>query len=426
MPMPSPIRLTRDEMNGPEQITDHTLDNGLRVVAEHMPWMRSTAVGVHIGAGAAHEDQSRRGISHFIEHMLFKGTARRSVADIAQIIDGVGGVLNAFTDREYTCLYAQVMTEHAELALDVMADMLGASLFDADEFEREKEVVIEEIKKSEDTPEDRVHDLFDETIWPGHPLGQAILGEEHAVRGLSREAVADYYRANYGPQGIVFAVAGSLQPATAVELARRYLEPLTGGSPNTAYPAPRAHPGQVCLARPTEQVHFCIGCEGLALTDNDYWALALVDCALGGGMSSRLFQEIREKRGLVYSIGSHLAGYRGAGLVVASGGARPERWPEVRELVTAETQRLCDEGISVAELGRAREQIKGGMALALENTSYRMRRIGISALYWGRVIPVAEAIANFDVVTPERATAVARRVLGARPLHVAVVGPRDD
>ena len=412
-------------MDNDERIAEYTLDNGVRVVAEHMPWVRSTAVGAYVTIGAAHETPAQRGVCHFIEHMLFKGTARRSPADIAHAVDGIGGVLNAFTDREYTCLYAQVMTEHAELAVDIIADMLAESRFDREEFEREKHVVTEEIKQAEDTPEDRVHDLFAETIWPGHPLGQSIMGQEHAVRELSREAVVDFFRQHFGPPRIIFAAAGSLAPEVALELAQRYLGSLAAVPPAEERPPPCAQPGEAHLARPTEQVHFCIGCEGLAVTHEDWWALALVECALGGGMSSRLFQEIREKRGLAYNIGSYMTGHHRAGLVVTAGGAAPERWPQVRDLVLAQVKRMCDDGLSSGELERVRQQIKGGMALALENTSYRMRRIGTSALYWGRVIPVAQTMAKIDAVTAAQAARVMRRVLGAQPLHLAVVGPRD-
>jgi len=407
-----------------ERIAEYRLGNGVRVVAEHMPWVRSTAVGAYVATGAADESPTERGVSHFIEHMLFKGTARRSAADIAQLVDGIGGVLNAFTEREYSCLYAQVMTEHAELAVDIVADMLSEPRFDSEEFEREKVVVSEEIKKAEDTPEERVHDLFAETIWPGHPLGQSILGHQQKVCELSREAVADFFRAHYGPSGTIFAAAGSLAPEAVFELAERYLGSLRGESARLSHLQPQAQPGEAYLTRPTEQVHFCIGCEGLAVTDDDSWPLALVECALGGGMSSRLFQEIREKRGLVYNIGSYVASYHRAGLLVATGGATPGRWPAVRDLVQGEVARMCDEGISEAELERARQQLKGGLALALESTSFRTRRIGMSVLYWGRVMPVAEAMARIDAVTVEHATEVAQRVLDAQPLHLAAVGPR--
>jgi len=413
-------------MQGDERIAEHVLDNGVRVVAEHIPWVRSTALGVYIRTGAAYEGASRHGLSHCIEHMLFKGTARRSAEQIAHVIDGVGGVLNAYTEHEYTCVYAQVVTDHAELAVDIIADMLGESLFDDAEYQREKQVLIEEIKKADDTPDDRVHDLFAETIWPDHPLGQSVIGREEVVRALARDAVVQFFRDNYGPGGITFVVAGSLAPDAAFELARRYLGPHSGGSPPPLDAAPRANSGEVYLTRPTEQVHFCIGCEGLAMTDDDWHALALAECVLGGGMSSRLFQEIREKRGLVYNIGSYLASYRCAGLLVVTGGATPERWPMVRDLVREQVERTCEEGVSQAELDRAREQIKGGMALALENTGYRMRRIGTCILHFGRVIPVAEAIARFEAVTTGRATDAARRVLGARPLHLAAVGPHGE
>jgi predicted Zn-dependent peptidase len=407
-----------------ERLAEYVLDNGVRVVAEHIPWVRSTAVAIYIATGAAYEDAAQRGVSHFIEHMLFKGTARRSAEDIARTVDGVGGVLNAFTEHEYTCVYAQVMTERAELAVDIIADMLGESRFDGEEFEREKDVVIEEIKKAEDTPEDRVHGLFAETIWPGDPLGQSILGQEQAVRALSRDAVVSFFRDNYGPAGMIFVTAGSLEPGAAVELAQRYMSSLEGGTAAPPLTRPQARPGEAFLTRPTEQVNFCIGCEGLAVTDPDFWALAAVECAFGGGMSSRLFQEIREKRGLVYNIGSYMASYHAAGLLVAAGGAAPERWPAVRDLVREQADRVCREGLSQRELDCAREQIKGGMILALENTGYRARRNGTSVLYWGRVLPVTEIIDAVDAVTVDQATQVARRILGKQPMHLAVVGPR--
>jgi predicted Zn-dependent peptidase len=408
-----------------QHIHEATLSNGARVVAEHMPWVHSTAIGAYIASGAAYEPQSKLGVSHFIEHMLFKGTRRRSAADLAQEVDSIGGVLNAYTDREYTCVYAQVMTEHAEIAIDMIADMLGAALFDPEEFEREKVVVTEEIKKAEDTPEERVNDLFAETIWPGDPLGHSVMGQEQAVRDLSRAAALEFFHENYGPAGTIFAAAGGLAPEAFADLAERYLGKLEGGTPRPMLEPPRAQPSEAYLARPTEQVHFCIGCEGLSVTDDDWATLALIECALGGGMSSRLFQEIREKRGLVYNIGSYVASYRRSGLLVATGGATPARWPAVRELVQVEVERMCDSGVSEAELERARRQVKGGLALALESTSFRMRRIGTSAMYWGRVIPVAEVMAQVDAVTLDHATEVARRVLGARPLHLAAVGPRS-
>lgn len=407
-----------------EGILDQTLPNGVRVVAEHMPWVSSTAVGIYLPAGSAHEPPARRGMGHFIEHMLFKGTSRRSAVGIAQEIDSVGGALNAFTEHEYTCLYAQVVTDHAETAVDILGDMLTAPLFDADEFEREKDVIIEEIRKAEDTPDDRVHDLFAETIWPGHPLGRAIMGTEEAIRGVSRDAAIEYYRTNYGPQGVICAFAGSLPPQEALEMAERHFGALAGGAPTPIPGAVEPHIGEVYLERPTEQVHFCIGGHGLALTDDDWWALALVDSALGGGMSSRLFQEIREKRGLVYNIGSYLNGYREAGLLVASGGTSPERWPLVCDLVRAETEQLCANGITADELARAHQQVKGGMAIALESTGYRARRIGTSVLYFNRVMSVAETLARFDAVTVESAHAAACRVLDGKPLHLAAVGPQ--
>jgi predicted Zn-dependent peptidase len=409
-----------------ERVAEYRLDNGVRVVAEHMPWVHSTALGVYIATGAANEGNGLRGVSHFIEHMLFKGTSRRTAVDIAQAVDSIGGVLNAFTEHEYTCLYAQVATERAELAVDIIADMLGHPAFDPEEFEREKVVLSEEIKKAEDTPEDRVHDLFAETIWPGHPLGQSIMGQEQAVRALTRDSVVDFHRRNYGPSAMIFAVAGSLEPEAVMGLAERYLGSLSGDSAPPRYERPQARPGEAYLVRPTEQVHFCIGCEGLSITDDDWWALTLVDCAFGGGMSSRLFQEVREKRGLVYNIGSYLASYRSAGLLVANGGATPARWPTVRDLVRSEVERMCDKGVAEAELERARHQVKGGMALALENTSFRMRRIGMSALYFQRVIPIAEVLGSLDAVTAQRATEVARRVFCAQSLHLAAVGPHPE
>jgi len=395
---------------GPRESPFHkeVLASGLRVVSEFIPGVESVTLGLWIAAGSSEEPPARAGITHFLEHMFFKGTERRSAAQLAQAIEGVGGYLNAFTDSEYTCLHARVLADHLPLAADVLCDMLTCSLFDRQELEREKQVVLQEIAQHEDIPEELVHELYLRAVWAGHPLGRPTLGSADTVRSITRDDLLAYWRRTYTADRIIIAAAGRLDHAQLVDLTMQPLARLLASSSGQNGPPPTFQPGETIAAREAEQVHLCLGVPGCAFADEDRYALGLLDTALGGGASSRLFQHIREERGLAYQIGSFLGAYRQAGLLTVSAGTSANNFRLVADLVRAELAGLTHHGLSAEELGRVKEQVKGGMALALESTSYRMNRLALGELYLGRPISFAEVAAKLDAVRAEDVLRVAR------------------
>jgi len=405
------------------QYSRHVLDNGLRVVSERIPRVESVSLGIWIETGVKQEEPGWEGTTHFIEHLLFKGTGRRSAREIAEAIDGVGGQLNGFTNREYTCFYARVLADYLPLAMDVLADMVTNPTFDPDELQREKQVVIEEIKRYEDDPEEWVHDLFAQTIWKGHPLGRSLLGREQVIREMDRDKAFAFFHRHYQPGNIIISAAGNVDHDWLAAESER----IFGARPGQAQPAPEAparyQTARQVISRSTEQVHFVLGTPGYSHTSEERYNLAVLDAVLGGGMSSRLFQEVRENRGLVYHIGSYALAYRTSGLFAVSAGVSPDNLDEVLEIVRREMASVRAQGISEQECLRAKEQLKGGMALALENTGYRMRRNGTNEMYWGRAIPFEEVAARINEVTPEQVHRVAQGVLDAEAVNYVAIGP---
>ncbi|MGQ9524490.1 MAG: M16 family metallopeptidase [Armatimonadota bacterium] len=402
------------------------LPNGVRVVTESVDYANSVSLGIWIGSGSRNETDAQAGISHFIEHMMFKGTRRRSAREIAESLDSVGGRLNAFTDKEYTCYYAKVLAEDLPLAFDVLADMLLESRMDVDEIEREKNVVVEEIKRHEDSPEDLVHDIFARTLWPDHPLGRPVIGFSEVVEGFTQEDVLSFIEQWYKPDRIVVTAAGKVDHEKALELTDRYFGRLSGHSPELPHQPPHSVLRTIYMSRSTEQVHLCIGTPGIPHDSEDRYAMAVMDAAYGGGMSSRLFQEIRESRGLVYSIGSYFASYREGGLFAVYAGTSRETADEVVALVEAEGKRLSEEGITEEELERAKRQIRGSMILGLESTSARMTRLGKLELAFGRVIPVEEVLERIEAVTLDEVHQLSARLLNGGRHAVAAIGPFDE
>ena len=403
-----------------------TLDNGVRVVTESIDYVQSVSLGIWVATGARYEEPERRGISHFLEHMLFKGTERRPTAkQIADEMDSVGGYLNAFTDKEYTCYYARTLSEHLPLAVDILSDMYLHSLFDPAETDREKKVVLEEIKRRDDDPDDLVHDLFAETLWKAHPLGLPVIGTAEVVAALTPGDLRDYMGLRYGPDAIIVAAAGNLRHEEVVDLARKAFADLAGAAQRPEHAFPQADPDSLQLAKPTEQVNFCIGTTGFSQFDEDKYTLAIIDTVLGGSMGSRLFQEIREKRGLAYSVGSYAATYREGGMFVAYGGTSPDTYELCLDLVRQEFASVRENGITEAELSRAKNQFRGSLVLAQESMSSRMNRLGKSEVYFNRVIPMEEILAAIDAVTHEDILRVASRVFPADAdgLTVAAIGP---
>jgi predicted Zn-dependent peptidase len=395
-----------------ENITITTLANGVRVVSETVPYVQTVALGLWVGTGSRDEEAPIRGISHFIEHMLFKGTAKRSAREIADAIESRGGHLNAFTGKETTCYESRVLSEDLPLALDVLTDMFRNSLFDKAEMEREKRVVIEEIKMYEDTPEEHVHDLFEQTLWTTHPLGKTIIGSEKTVSGLTPQNLRDYMTTHYCPERVLVVAVGNLEHEALVSLCEAALGDMQGTPPKrplkTAKPSGKS---KKVRKRDTEQVHFCLGTVGYSKFQPERFSLSILNNVMGGNMSSRLFQEIREKRGLAYAIGSYARTYLDGGHFCIYGGTSPETYSEVLDLIRIESERILQSGISEEELTKAKTQIRGALVLGLEGMSSRMNRYADSLLAFGRVIPIEEVLASYNAVSHESIGEVARRVL---------------
>ncbi len=406
-----------------ETIQITTLPNGVRVVSESVTYVQSASVGLWVGVGSRDETDPIRGISHFIEHMLFKGTQRRTARAIADEIESRGGHLNAFTGKETTCYETRVLAEDVPLALDILTDMFRNSLFDAEEMEREKRVVIEEIKMYEDTPEELVHDIFEQTLFEDHPLGQPIIGSDKTVSGLSRDNITGYIANQYRPDRIVVAAAGNLDHDEVVRIAERTLGDLEGTAPLRTGNTPKASgKSKQVKKRDVEQVHFVLGTEGYSKSDKRRYSLSILNNVLGGNMSSRLFQEIREKRGLAYAIGTYGRSYQDGGYFCAYGGTSPDTYEQVLELTRKEFDNVRQNGLTDDELAKAKTQVRGAVVLGLESMNARMNRYGESLLSYGRVIPITEVLAEYEAVTHETIAEVAAQVLDESHLTLTAIG----
>jgi predicted Zn-dependent peptidase len=355
--------------------------------------------------------------------MLFKGTPTRTARQIADEIESRGGSLNAFTDKEYTCYYAKALAEHVDIVIDVLADMVRNSLLDPEELAREQNVVLEEIKRYKDTPDDIIHDVFVQTVWPGHPLGRPVIGVEKTVSGLTRDDLIKYMETYYTPDRVVLAAAGNVPHAHLVTLAEKYLGEVSGQPAKRRNRKPAPSGKQKVVKKRTEQVHFCWGGPAFSQLDDQRYSLTILDAVLGGNMSSRLFQEVREKRGLAYSIGSYSMSYGEGGLFTVYGGTSPETFDEVIDLTAKEVDKVRREGISDDELTKAKTQIRGALVLGLENMSSRMMRMGKSVLYFKRVIPLEEIVSKINAVDHDSIGKVSAVVFDEKNLTLAAIGP---
>lgn len=402
------------------------LDNGVTILTESIPHVRSVVVGIWVNVGSRDESPAVAGISHFIEHLMFKGTARRTAREIAEALDAVGGQLNAFTTKEYTCYYARVLDEHFDLAVDILEDMLFHSRFAAEDIERERNVIIEEIKMYEDTPDELVHDVFATTIWQGHSLGRPIIGTAEVIGRLSRQEILDFYHRHYCPQNLVVAVAGNIEPGRVVEKLRTVFEPLKGKQLERHLVQPLPRRQVTCRVKDTEQVHLCVGAPGLPLNNERVYVFQLINTVLGGGISSRLFQEIREQRGLVYSVYSYHSSYHDAGLFCIYAGLSRQNVPAVLELIFKEIKDIRQNGLKPAELQRAKDQLIGNLWLSLESVTTRMSRLAKSQLYLGEVVPPEEVVARINRITAADVQELAQEMLRPDCFALATVGPWDD
>jgi predicted Zn-dependent peptidase len=410
----------------PESITGYTMDNGLTVVAEPIPHVRSVAVGFWILAGSRDEQPHEQGISHLLEHLLFKGTEKRSARQIAETMDQVGGQLNAFTTKEYTCYYARILDEHLPVALDVLGDMIRNPMCREEDIEREKGVILEEIGMYEDAPDELVHDLFVQAVWKNHPLGRSVLGTEETVSALSHRDILRHMAARYAPDNSVMAVAGSFDPAQLTDLLAGAFGSWSARAARGPEGAPVADVATDLRSKDTELVHLCLGGVGLPLEAPGSYALNLLANVLGGGPSSRLFQEVREERGLAYSVFSYASAFRDSGLFVLYCGAGRERIGTAAGVIGAELRRIGREGVSQAELGRAKEQMKSNLTMALESTGARMNRLGRSQLLLGRVVPIDELLHRIQAVTVEEVLGLAARFSDPDKLSLVAIGPQLD
>ena len=402
------------------------LDAGLRVVTEQMPALRSAAVGFWVGTGSRDESEEVRGASHFLEHLLFKGTAQRSALEIANAVESVGGDMNAFTTQELTAFYVRVPDERLDLALEILSDIVWRPSIDARDVESERQVILEEIRMRDDTPDDVVHELFGSTLFPDHPLGREVLGTRASIEAMSRDAIAEYHRRHYRPANVVVAAAGNVRHEDVVERIADRLE--AAGDRPERMQSPESPPRRLAvLARPTEQAHVVLGMRGLSRGDDDRYALSVLNQALGGGMASRLFQEIRERRGLAYSVYSYRTSFVDTGAFAVYLGTAPGRVDEALGVVDAELERLVGEGgISADELEAAKGHLKGSIALSLESSASRMHRVGSNELTLGEVPTLDEVVARVDAVGPDDLARVIQRVLGRADRTLAVVGPFEE
>jgi predicted Zn-dependent peptidase len=410
------------------------LPGGLRVITESMPAVRSVAFGVWVGVGSRDETPALAGSSHYLEHVLFKGTKRRDALEISAALDAVGGEMNAFTAKEYTCFYARVLDDDMPLAVDVISDMMTSSLVRTADVDSERGVILEEIAMHEDDPGDVVHDAFAEALFGDTPLGRPILGTVESINALQRTAINGYYRRRYRPENMVVAVAGSVDHAKVVKQVAKAFKPLLDeagqlergpSGPRIGGRAPKALSVVNVVRRPTEQAHLMLGVPAFSRADDRRFALGVLNGALGGGMSSRLFQEIREKRGLAYSVYSYASHHAETGYFGVYAGCQPKKAAEVLDICREQLALIAESGIDAEELARGKGQLAGGMVLGLEDTGSRMSRLGKSELVYGELPTVDEVLARVRAVTLDDVQAVARDVLSAKPT-LAVIGPFDE
>jgi len=397
------------------------LDNGLDIVSHCMPGLETTSLGVWVGAGARHEAESEHGLAHLLEHMAFKGTGRRSARAIAEEIEAVGGDLNAATSLESTVYFARTLKEDLELGIDIIADILIDPVFDVNELRLERDVIAQEIGTARDTPDDRVFDLFHEAAFPDQPLGRPILGTEQSLARLDGRALARFRANHYGASRMVLAAAGAVDHDRLTALGRRYLGDVAGGTDPAPAPA-RYHGGEARELRDLEQVHLVLGFEGIAIDDERIYAAQVLSSLLGGGMSSRLFQEVREARGLAYSIYSFAWSYADSGLFGVYAGTGEGDLEELVPVIAGELAAVADR-VGDEEVARARAQMKAGLLMSLESSAARAEQIARQKAVFGRVLPIDEVIERVDSVDAAAVVRLARELVSASALTLAAVGP---
>lgn len=398
------------------------LANGITLLMEEIPTLRSVAVGILTGVGSKNEPDDISGISHYIEHMLFKRTAKRSARDIAEQIDAIGGRLNAHTSKEYTSYYAVVLDTHIDIAVDILSDMYLNSIFDKDELVTERNVILEEINMYEDTPDENIHDLAMQNIWDKHPLGKPIIGQAASINKITREKIINYYKEHYTPENTIISVAGNIKATEISKLIRDKFEHLAGKKNKFTDELPHINPGMTVYKKKTEQVHVCIGTKGVSYESDDRFALSLMSAILGGNMSSRLFQKVREQKGLVYSIYTYPAFYQKSGLFMAYAGTNLKNSQQVVDLMLQEFKEIKEKGITQEELTRAREQLKGSMVLSMETSSSRMSWLAKAYYYYCKIDSLETVFKKVDNVKAEDIQRMANSFFIKENMHLTAIG----
>ncbi|MDD4178509.1 MAG: pitrilysin family protein [Candidatus Margulisbacteria bacterium] len=401
------------------------LPNGIKLITEEIPTMRSVAVGILVGVGSGSETPQEAGISHYIEHMMFKGTKKRTAFEIAHALDSVGGKMNAYTSKEVTMYYAIVLDKHIDIAIDVLCDMLRGSLFDPKEMETEKGVILEEIKMYEDTPDELIHDYFAEQILCGHPLGAPTIGSAETVKAVKRENIVNYMKKFYSPKNITISLAGAIPDHVEAHLLR-YFEDFEGKEVSQEQPQPKIKGSITLKKKKTEQVHLCLGVKGHSQLDEDRYAFSILENILGGSMSSRLFQEVREKRGLAYSIYATTSPFRHFGIAYTYAGTSKENLKTVVDIILDQYSKIKKEGLTTAEITKAKEYFKGTTVLGLESSASRMGYIAKSEFYYDRVISIDEVFDKIDKVTNEDIIRLANNYFRDEYLTLAVIGDLEE
>lgn len=404
-------------------IKKYTCQNGVRIVLENIPTVRSAAIGVWIKTGSRNETPELNGVSHFLEHMFFKGTTKRNAREIAESFDSIGGQVNAFTSKEYTCYYAKVMDNHASYALEILADMFFNSTFDGEELKKEKNVVYEEIKMYEDTPDDIVHDLLSKAVYENHPLGYPILGTENTLETFNSDTLKKYVHDMYTPDKVVVSIAGNVDEKLIKEV-ESYFGSYQGGEDRLELVKPSFHENRITRKKDTEQAHLCLGYNGLEIGNDKTYSLITLNNILGGSMSSRLFQDVREQRGLAYSVYSYHSSYQDSGMVTVYGGTGTNQLDSLYETIQETLDTLKRDGITEKELRNSKEQLKGSLMLSLESTNSRMSRNGKNELMLGEHRSLDDIIIKIDEVTEDTVNDLANQIFTEHSL--SLVSPLEN
>ncbi|CAK6472450.1 M16 family metallopeptidase [Peribacillus castrilensis] len=404
-------------------IKKYTCQNGVRIVLENIPTVRSAAIGVWIKTGSRNETPELNGVSHFLEHMFFKGTTKRNAREIAESFDSIGGQVNAFTSKEYTCYYAKVMDNHASYALEILADMFFNSTFDGEELKKEKNVVYEEIKMYEDTPDDIVHDLLSKAVYENHPLGYPILGTENTLETFNSDTLKKYVHDMYTPDKVVVSIAGNVDEKLINEV-ESYFGSYQGGEERLELVKPSFHENRITRKKDTEQAHLCLGYNGLEIGNDKTYSLITLNNILGGSMSSRLFQDVREQRGLAYSVYSYHSSYQDSGMVTVYGGTGTNQLDSLYETIQETLDTLKRDGITEKELRNSKEQLKGSLMLSLESTNSRMSRNGKNELMLGEHRSLDDIIIKIDEVTEDTVNELANQIFTEHSL--SLVSPLEN